>query len=77
MHTIDYPGQETHLREHKMFLAELSDCLNATCGGKERLNLETLTELKHWLVGHIVDADREFAHYYHQQAENGADETPG
>lgn len=64
MNSVAYPKLEEHILEHKMLLAELRDYIRAICSGKESLDQEILLELKHWLLGHIIDADRHFAEYY-------------
>lgn len=64
MSSVAYPKLEEHILEHKMLQAELRNYIRAICLGKESLDQEVLMELKHWLLGHILDADRHFAEYY-------------
>ncbi|MES9844266.1 MAG: bacteriohemerythrin [Candidatus Sedimenticola sp. PURPLELP] len=65
MERAGYTGLQEHHREHVMLCAELKIFLRELEEGSEQLDLALLQQLKHWLIGHIVTADKEFADFFH------------
>lgn len=65
MRTIEYPYIGDHCSEHAMLMAEHTALTRELRGrGVERLGGEELQNLKHWVVAHIIGADRGFADHY-------------
>lgn len=65
MRTIDYPGLAEHRSEHALLMAEHTAMVRELrARGAERLAPEDLENLKHWVVAHILGADRGFADFY-------------
>ncbi len=66
MRAIDYPHLGAHASEHALLHAEFIEMLRAWKQQRiTRLDAETLIALRRWLVGHLLDADREYAQYYY------------
>lgn len=87
MQAIDYAGMADHCSEHALLMAEYTTLLREwRAAGLTVFNTETQETLRHWLLAHILVADREFATAYFQlsAAERGLydetwipDEAPG
>ena len=58
----DFPGLLDHKREHDLLLAELRVLMReiASAAG-QRIDADTLDSLKDWLLGHVLEMDRELA----------------
>jgi methyl-accepting chemotaxis protein len=58
----DYPGTEEHIESHRKIIKSLDDL------EKESLNKNLTDEatalLQHWLLGHIMHADKEYARHF-------------
>lgn len=63
MRNHEYPQVSSHHREHALLQAELSDLIREIEEGKRRLDIETLTSLKYWLIDHVIDSDMDIARY--------------
>ncbi|MEW8022624.1 MAG: bacteriohemerythrin [Candidatus Thiodiazotropha endolucinida] len=63
MRNHEYPLVSSHHREHALLQAELSDLIREIEEGKRRLDIETLTSLKYWLIDHVIDSDMDIARY--------------
>jgi hemerythrin len=63
MHAHEYPYVTRHHREHAMLQAELRDLIRLIEEGKRRLDIETLTSLKYWLIDHVIVSDMAIARY--------------
>ncbi|MCU0837132.1 MAG: hemerythrin family protein [Rhodospirillales bacterium] len=63
MRLYAYPGYQAHMDEHDRTLTWLDALRAAWRGGDRALTLETLTELHHWIEGHIRRADHAFESY--------------
>jgi hemerythrin len=67
MQQVDFSGYESHRHEHRILLAEYADLMREIRSkGISCLDFKTLSALKIWLIGHIVDADKKFGDYYCQ-----------
>jgi hemerythrin len=65
MRSLDYPELASHRSEHALLLAEFVEMVRDL----ERqdvtwLDADTMEALYHWLVGHMVGADRDYADHY-------------
>lgn len=70
MQAIDYAGMADHCREHALLMAEYTALLREwRAAGLTEFNTETQEALRHWLLAHILVADREFATAYFQLSE--------
>ena len=56
-----YRGYSRHANEHAMLQAELKHCIRDIKAGKECLDMEMLSSLKSWFIGHITSSDKAFA----------------
>ncbi|MES9907134.1 MAG: bacteriohemerythrin [Candidatus Thiodiazotropha sp.] len=63
MRNHEYPLVSSHHREHALLQAELSDLIREIEEGKRRLDIETLTSLKYWLIDHVIDSDMDIARH--------------
>ncbi|MES9922963.1 MAG: bacteriohemerythrin [Candidatus Thiodiazotropha endolucinida] len=63
MRNHEYPQVSSHHREHALLQAELSHLIREIEEGKRRLDIETLTSLKYWLIDHVIDSDMDIARY--------------
>ncbi|MEW7986183.1 MAG: bacteriohemerythrin [Candidatus Thiodiazotropha sp.] len=63
MRNHEYPQVSSHHREHALLQAELSDLIREIEEGKRRLDIETLTSLKYWLIDHVIDSDMDIARH--------------
>ncbi|MCU7944827.1 MAG: bacteriohemerythrin [Candidatus Thiodiazotropha sp. (ex Cardiolucina cf. quadrata)] len=63
MRNHEYPQVSSHHREHALLQAELSDLIREIEEGKRRLDIETLTSLKYWLIDHVIESDMDIARY--------------
>lgn len=66
MEFLRYPGLDSHLREHRMLLAELKYYIKGIKCGGNGINLEVLMALKAWLVTHVKGSDQEFVRFLKQ-----------
>lgn len=65
MRSLDYPGLAAHRSEHVLLLAEYVEMVRELRQqGVARLEEETISALRSWLVAHILDADRDLAKFY-------------
>jgi len=63
MRLYAYPGYQAHMDEHDRTLTWLDALRAAWRGGDHALTAETVTELRHWIEGHIRRADHAFETY--------------
>jgi hemerythrin len=63
MRTHEYPYVTRHHREHALLQAELRDLIREIEEGKRRLDIQTLTSLKYWLIDHVIVSDMAIARY--------------
>jgi hemerythrin len=62
MRTLAYPGLTAHKAEHDLLLAEYRLLVREIGdSAKTYLDVETLDSLKQWLMGHVLDMDRDLA----------------
>jgi len=72
MRTLRYPDFPAHKSEHAILLAEYSMMVREIReSGSTLLNLSALEALKTWLMGHVLEADRQLAEFL-KNAENGS-----
>ena len=75
MRSIGYPELVAHRSEHALLVAEYVEMVRELRQqGVTRLEEETITALRSWLVAHILGADRDLAEFYYGvvgQAEDG------
>ena len=65
MRAIDYPDLASHRSEHALLLAEYIEMVrDLDRQSLIHLESETVQSLHHWLVGHMVGADKDYANYY-------------
>jgi len=65
MRAIDYPELASHRSEHALLLAEYIEMVrDLDRQSLIHLESETVQSLHHWLVGHMVGADKDYADYY-------------
>jgi hemerythrin len=65
MRTIDYPQLGNHSSEHALLMAEHTALVRELRKrGIKRLGPKELETLKHWVVAHILGADRGFTDHY-------------
>jgi hemerythrin-like metal-binding protein len=60
MDLCNFPELGPHRREHAMLLAELREFMREIEAGSGVLDVGSLTSLKHWLIDHVLDADKAF-----------------
>jgi hemerythrin len=78
MRTLDYPGFPAHKSEHDMLLAEFSMMVREIReSGQGRLEMVHLEALKAWLMGHVLDVDRELAEFLKGAVEGAAGSGEG
>ena len=59
----EYPGYETHHKEHSQFVAEVTSFSEAFQNGTKGLSEEVLSFLKEWYIRHITLSDVKFGVY--------------
>lgn len=62
MQQAEYPGFETHHREHETFIASVRDTVRKFEGGSEQA-IGLARFLKKWLLNHIAQSDKLYAPY--------------
>ena len=66
MRSIDYPDLGAHRCEHALLYAEYVEMVrDLKRQSITRLESETVTSLRRWLMGHMLGADKEYADYYY------------
>lgn len=64
MRVDGYPGLLDHKSEHDLLLAELSMlCRGLEGSGRQWLDADLLASLKDWLLGHVLELDRDLAEF--------------
>jgi hemerythrin len=63
MEAHEYPYVTRHHREHALLQAELKDLIRVIEEGERRLDIQTLTSLKYWLIDHVIVSDMAIARY--------------
>lgn len=64
MRTDGYPGLADHKSEHDQLLAELSMLIRTLRrSGRQWLDVDLLDSLKDWLLGHVLELDRQLADF--------------
>lgn len=67
MRSIRYPDLGAHRSEHALLHAEYVEMVRSLRHQAiTRLDAETISALRRWLVSHILAADKEYADYYAQ-----------
>jgi hemerythrin len=62
-----YPDFDSHSYEHATLLAEYAEWLrDIRVEGMQCLDEASLNNLKGWIIGHIVGADKRFGRYYRE-----------
>lgn len=59
MREMAYEGAADHTVQHIMFTDRLTDLVNGYHEGMEGMNSEIFSFLTHWLLDHILEADRD------------------
>ena len=78
MRAIDYPDLAAHRSEHALLLAEYVEMVrDLERQATSHLDAETLAALQHWLVGHMVGADRDYANHYATLIQSPEEQAPG
>lgn len=67
MRLCNYPDYTIHKKEHIMLVGELVQYIRELEQRRAALDATTQSNLKSWLIAHIVIADKAFANYYHTQ----------
>jgi hemerythrin len=65
MRHSNYPDYANHKKEHIMLVAELVQYIRELEKRVVAMDAMTQSNLKNWLIAHIVIADKAFASYYH------------
>lgn len=60
---FDYPGYETHKKQHDELLQEVIELQEKVESGKGSISFQLLHFLKMWLTQHILDSDKEYSEY--------------
>ena len=63
MEKYRYPDAEAHIKEHNEFIRELTDFRNEKSDYSDERAEELLTRIGEWILGHILDVDRDLAEY--------------
>lgn len=72
MRTLGYPEFPAHKSEHAILLAEYSMMVREIReSGSTRLDMSALDSLKTWLMGHVLEADKQLAEFL-KDGENGS-----
>lgn len=67
MRDVHYPYLTSHKGEHDLLMAEYAELMRKIqARGTEYLDLHMLKALKDWLIGHVLESDRQLAAFYHQ-----------
>jgi hemerythrin len=67
MRDISYPYLTSHKGEHDLLMAEYAELMRKIqATGTEYLDPHTLKMLKDWLIGHVLESDRQLAAFYHE-----------
>jgi len=75
MRDIRYPDLSSHKTDHDLLMAEYTELLLAVrSGGAKALGPDTLDALKRWLMGHVLDADKQLATFYFEKRGSGPSE---
>ena len=61
MKGIAFSGLAVHLKEHREFVNKVLEWRKLFEGKKASIDIEVLTYLKKWLMGHILDLDQQYA----------------
>lgn len=58
-----YPEYDSHKQAHDAFVAKVLAFEKEFKAGKTNLSLELMEFLQHWLTGHIMETDKQYASY--------------
>lgn len=64
MRSMHYKGYHAHKTEHAMLLAETTNIIRNIKNNKVDINPALYLELKHWLIAHITQSDKDYADHY-------------
>jgi hemerythrin len=76
MQLCSFPELGMHHREHVMLLAELHEFMREVEAGSGVLDVTSLTSLKHWLIDHVLDADKTFVGFLKEHCGRMCQEHP-
>ena len=77
MRTLDYRDYPAHKSEHDILLAEYAVMVRGIrASGRETLDISTLETLKDWLMGHVLEVDRQLAEFLKNPPEPETRTTP-
>ncbi len=77
MRTLGYPDYPAHKSEHDILLAEYAVMVRGMrASGRELLDISTLETLKDWLMGHVLEVDRQLAEFLKHAPDSETRTTP-
>ncbi len=69
LRAIDYPALHEQSSSHVLQLAELTQMRRLLFSTGPRLDVESLREIKHWFLEHVIADDPRYATFYHHRAD--------
>ncbi len=77
MRTLDYPDYPAHKSEHDILLAEYAVVVRGIrASGRKALDISTLETIKDWLMGHVLEVDRQLAEFLKNAPEQESGTSP-
>ncbi len=66
----NYPGYQSQLEAHKIFIKKIEDFQTDFKEGKKMISVDLLYLLKDWLIGHINGVDKKYTEFFHDKGVN-------
>lgn len=63
MEKAGYPELHLHKAQHKILINQVIEVLENLKSGKSNVSEDLFEFLKHWLIKHVLDHDKEFGYY--------------
>lgn len=63
MRATHYPGYAAHKAEHEVLHQQLLDLQKRLKEGQEVFSVEVVYFLRHWVMHHVVEADKEYGRF--------------
>jgi hemerythrin len=77
MRTLRYPDLVSHKSEHDLLLAEYTVMVREIReSGQADLGIDALESLKQWLMGHVLEFDKQLAEFLQNPADKPDEDAP-
>jgi hemerythrin len=67
MRITDYPGYDTHKKEHDMLKSKVKELQKSLQTNSGTLSIQVMDFLKNWLTNHIMQVDKAYSEHFNKK----------